>query len=150
MQDITHPREHASLQFEKLTGSIAVEVGKIVFSVRSLENDFLLMSHAVSRMSNDVCKHEQASTAQRLRRELMSLATTLDILKKVIDMNLRTLANTSSLSANNVLKEISELPVDFNSTARTALEKSLNNSAILLDQLNEDLFNAEITLIYTT
>ena len=150
MQDIEHNREHASLQFEKLTGSIAVEVGKIVFSVRSLENDFLLMSHVVSRMNNDLCKHEQDSTAQRLRRELMSLSTSLDILKKVIEMNLSTLIDASSSSADQVLKKVSDVSVDFNCTARTAFEESLNHCVALLDQLNEDLFNAEITLIYTT
>ncbi|WP_330208693.1 MULTISPECIES: hypothetical protein [unclassified Pseudomonas] len=78
----------AAKEYEKLTVPLSMEVGSIIFSVRSLKNNLLTMSNTISKISEDTYTDTPDDESPLLRQEIKNLINTLHVLKQTVKFNL--------------------------------------------------------------
>ncbi|CAI2796732.1 Uncharacterized protein PFLU_2495 [Pseudomonas [fluorescens] SBW25] len=140
----------ATQKCEELTMQMVEDVGGIVFSVRALEHTFLLANLEVEKAAQlDVSDTNKTTSlpSYMLARELKKLNFSLEALKTSIKRNIgESLSYLNSLTANLEM-EIPDDPDDPLWEAFRDYKKVLIKSVRTLKKLDDELFNAEISLV---
>lgn len=141
----------AAKEYESLTVSLSAEVGSIIYSVRCLENNFLTMGNSLSKLSEDVYTETADRIDPLLKQEIKDLIQALNELKQTVKFNLNIVIKRINNSLALAAKD-SSLGLFTNEVSHKAIvdfRKTLSKCIKVLEQLDDDLFNAEISLVYT-
>lgn len=140
----------ATRKCEELTMQMVEDVGGIVFSVRALEHTFLLANLEVEKAAQfDVSDSNKTTSlpSYMLARELKKLNFSLEALKTTIKRNIgESLSYLNSLTVNLEM-EIPGDPDDPLWEAFRDYKQVLIKSIRTLKKLDDELFNAEISLV---
>lgn len=140
----------ATKKCEELTMQMVEDVGGIVFSVRALEHTFLLANLEVEKAAQiDVSDSGKATSlpSYMLARELKKLNFSLEALKTIIKRNIgESLSYLNSVTTSLEI-DIHEDPDDPLSEAFCEYKRVLIKSIRTLKKLDDELFNAEISLV---
>lgn len=142
----------ATKKCEELTTQMVEDVGAIVFSVRALEHTFLLANIEVERAGRcNINESDKATSlpSYMLVRELKKLNFSLEALKTTIKRNISESLGYLNSVTLNLEMDIPEDPGDPLLDALREYKKVLIKSIRTLKKLDDELFNAEISLVDT-
>ncbi|WP_330215502.1 hypothetical protein [Pseudomonas sp. AM8] len=141
----------AAKEYEKLTVSLSKEVGSIIFSVRSLENNFLTIGNTFSKISEDTYTDTPDDVSPLLRQEIKNLISALHDLKQTVKFNLSVIIQRITISLSETVSVNNLTPFESEKCHEANLEfqKTVTKCIKVLEQLDDDLFNAEVSLVYT-
>jgi len=140
----------ATKKCEELTRQMVEDVGGIVFSVRALEHTFLLANLEVEKAGHFELGESGKTTSlpsYMLVRELKKLNFSLEALKTTIKRNIGESLSYLNSVTNNLEAEVPDDPGAPLSQAFHEYKRVLIKSVRTLKKLDDELFNAEISLV---
>lgn len=140
----------ATKKCEELTMQMVKDVGGIVFSVRALEHTFLLANLEVEKAAHIELGESGKATSlpsYMLVRELKKLNFSLEALKVTIKRNIGESLSYLNSVTTNLQTDIPDDPGDPLSQAFNEYKRALIKSVRTLKKLDDELFNAEISLV---
>ncbi|WP_330208777.1 MULTISPECIES: hypothetical protein [unclassified Pseudomonas] len=140
----------ATAEYVALASTLTEVVGLIVFSVRNIENTFLIVDNTVSRISEDAAAEGKDILCPFAKQEIRELGSAMGVLKRTVKEGISLVIHTVSNTLVEVSKGIdtSEVYDERCHVSRLQFIKTLNKTMITLRLLDETLFNAQVSLSY--
>ncbi|MEE4086786.1 hypothetical protein [Pseudomonas viridiflava] len=137
--------DEAAIRYRQFTDQIINEVSAILFSVRTLENRFSLISQSVAQTIETLSRHDQDLPALIARRDLRRFLTSLEALKDKVRLNLTLVIQSARAPIRLTLQQLDELSGSENIAVDTQRQARLLECIAVLNRLDHELVNAAIT-----
>lgn len=137
-------------EYEDLTVKLSVQVDSIVFSIRSIDRLFPQLEISALETADEAHISNDSSKAGIIHYELRNLIDALSSLKETVRVNLDSVLTSTdvALSENPDESSTSDDKKDMPFHPETLQYKATLARCInVLEELDDDLFNAEIVLV---
>ena len=137
-------------EYEDLTVKLSLQVDSIIFSIRTLEKPFTVSAKSIARTSNITSEVSGPSPTEMIQHELKDLIEALTSLKEMVNITLASVIQATNIFTTQTANDINA----YGQLHEDSCQKSMNNfkntlakCISVLEELDKDLFNTEITLV---
>lgn len=143
----------ATAEYVALTNSLTKVIGLIVHSVREIENTFLTIDNTVSRIYEDTEAENKSALCPFVKQEMKDLSKAMRSLERSAKESLSFVIQSASNALSVRVDSVSGTGEIYDETcyrSRLQFVSTLCKCSLTLNQLDECLFNAQVSVNYSS